>query len=812
MRNKLIFGFVFISLFVLLNSYISFRTLIKVENSFVQISTKFLPLVQNLENMRYNGLRLIASSSEIGYLISESSNLAVESAIEDENELIQQSCNLCHAAFSQYEEMVNESFPDFLLPLDEIRDGGMILHISAIEFVDAKRKGIIGIEALEKKENMEIGEMEFLNSIERTLKHANDLVTEEKTHLASIISSTIKNIFIISGLAFIISVLIGILISRSLTRPITKLIQWTDNFRKGNIAETIDIKSNDEIGLLGKSYNEMGTRVKLLISQLEQEVEHTKQAEELLKQSGNQRELILEVAGEGIIGLDLDGNHTFINPKACDILGYKVEELIGKNSHSVFHHSYRDGTDYPDIKCPIYETLKDGKDHFGEEYFWNKGGGCVPIRYSSSPMIEHEQITGAVITFRDISEQKESDKLKSSLYEISQAVHKSPDLDSLYKIIHEIVKGLMLANNFYIALYDPDTDLISFPYFIDEVDEDSTPIKSGRSCSAYVLRTGEPAIIDMELMNELNSTGEIDVIGSPSDVWLGVPLKVNNKTIGVMVVQDYKDEHSYGEKEQEILMFVSEQVAYAIYKKSTEAELKKYTAEMVQLNAEKDKFFSIIAHDLKSPFNSIIGFSDLLVEHVGKKDYDRIEKYAEIIHKSSNIAMDLLMNLMEWSQSQTGRLEFNPEYFELGELIKDTELLLGTAVEQKSISLTNNVPSYAPVFADKKMISTVLRNLISNAIKFTYPDGEIIISTKKNQGKLTVSVSDNGVGIPKAYIKKIFRIDENYTTSGTNEEKGTGLGLILCKEFIKKHGGEIWVESEEGIGTTFYFTLPNVVK
>ena len=250
-------------------------------------------------------------------------------------------------------------------------------------------------------------------------------------------------------------------------------------------------------------------------------------------------------------------------------------------------------------------------------------------------------------------------------------------------------------------------------------------------------------------------------------------------------------------------------------RKQTEEEIRKAkeqaeksNKELEVLNATKDKFFSIIAHDLKSPFNSIVGFSNLLVEQVRGKNYDGIEKYAGVIEQSSNRAMDLLLNLMEWSRSQTGRMVFNPEHIEMVNLINETELLFDDIAAQKTISIVRDLPANAPVFADKAMISTVLRNLISNAIKFTQTGGEIIISTKEDQKELTVSVCDNGVGIPKAYIKKIFRIDEDYSTSGTNKEKGTGLGLILCKEFVEKHEGNIWAESEEGKGSTFYFTLP----
>ena len=242
--------------------------------------------------------------------------------------------------------------------------------------------------------------------------------------------------------------------------------------------------------------------------------------------------------------------------------------------------------------------------------------------------------------------------------------------------------------------------------------------------------------------------------------------------------------------------------------KKAEQEIKLKNEELSELNATKDKFFSIIAHDLKSPFNSIMGFSQLLVEQVNNKDYDGLGKYAGIILHSSEKAVSLLMNLMDWARSQTGRMEFIPEYFELVDFINDIIPIFNDIAGQKSITIFTDVPPNAPVFADRAMINTVLRNLISNAIKFTRPNGMITITATEKPDLLLVSVRDTGVGIPKARIDKLFRIDENYSTRGTANETGTGLGLILCKEFIEKHNGEIWVESKEGTGSTFYFTLP----
>ncbi len=229
-----------------------------------------------------------------------------------------------------------------------------------------------------------------------------------------------------------------------------------------------------------------------------------------------------------------------------------------------------------------------------------------------------------------------------------------------------------------------------------------------------------------------------------------------------------------------------------------------------ELNATKDKFFSIIAHDLKNPFIAILGFSNILAEQISKKNYVEIEEYAGIIQKSSERAMSLLTNLFQWSSSQLGTMQFCPETIDIVTLVNEIAELSNDTARQKSITIICEIPPVATVFADKAMISAVLRNLVSNAIKFTNPEGRIVITVQQKPDELSVTVRDNGVGISEKNLKKLFRIDENFSTQGTLKEKGTGLGLVLCNEFVSKHGGKIMAESEPGKGSTFCFTIPKL--
>jgi PAS domain S-box-containing protein len=235
--------------------------------------------------------------------------------------------------------------------------------------------------------------------------------------------------------------------------------------------------------------------------------------------------------------------------------------------------------------------------------------------------------------------------------------------------------------------------------------------------------------------------------------------------------------------------------------------LKQREEDLRQANITKDKFFSIIAHDLKNPFNAIIGFASLLLlEYENLSDAER-RSYIENINLASNTSYRLLENLLEWSRTQTGKIRFMPGTFDLNSVVNEVMNLLQSQAAKKGIKLVSEIPFNTLVFADKNMIRTVLRNLFSNGIKFS-SGGEVRITAKKKKLSIEVCVADTGVGIPEEGIEKLFRLDEQYLADGTEFEKGTGIGLILSKEFINKHKGNIWVKSKKNMGSKFFFTLP----
>lgn len=243
-------------------------------------------------------------------------------------------------------------------------------------------------------------------------------------------------------------------------------------------------------------------------------------------------------------------------------------------------------------------------------------------------------------------------------------------------------------------------------------------------------------------------------------------------------------------------------------RKQSEQEIKLKNIELQKINADKDYFMSILAHDLKSPFNSILGFLDLLITNLNEYDIDEIKKQLTFVNNSALCVFNLLEDILLWALSKSGKLPFEPKIIDFKLIFDGVSEILKPNADYKNITITVVEIEKITVFADNNMLNTILRNLISNAIKFTNNGGNITISAQQNNSHVTISISDNGIGIAPEIISKLFDITQIYSTKGTAQEKGTGLGILLCKEFVEKHGGKIWVTSELGIGSEFKFTLP----
>ncbi len=328
---------------------------------------------------------------------------------------------------------------------------------------------------------------------------------------------------------------------------------------------------------------------------------------------------------------------------------------------------------------------------------------------------------------------------------------------------------------------------------------------------ALVSRTGKPylsANVHTDPIYQANgspygTTNELSDIRSE----LVLPLRIAQKVIGVLDIQS-DQLNAFDQEDKTVLEMLANQIAIAIRNAQLYQAEEEKSQMLTSLNADKDRFFSIVSHDLRGPFQGLLGYSELLLMTIDVASKETIKNMGEKIHQSAKSTFNLLENLLQWSLIQRGRMPCSPTKINLTNLANDTVHLLQANATEKNIHLFNKIEGEIFGYADRHMIDTVIRNLTSNAIKFTSSGGQISISAENQDNFVQVTVSDTGIGIGKENINKLFRVDTHYTTSGTAEEDGSGLGLILCKEMIEKNKGRIWMESEIGQGTAVKFTVP----
>lgn len=577
---------------------------------------------------------------------------------------------------------------------------------------------------------------------------------------------------------------------------------------------------------------------KILVLCIIRDITERKKAESTISYERELLHNLMKYLPDTIYFKDVHSRFTRINKAQSDLLGLNdPEEACGKTDFDYFPHfqalaSYDAEQKMLKTGIPIIDKVEE-IERFDGQQRW--------VTATKVPMFDaNGNPTGIVGMSRDITERIQAEQLQKCLYQISESVNTVESVQMLYERLHKIIKDLMPADNFYIAMYNETTELLSFPYFVDQYDSTPDPKPLGRGLTEYVLRTGKELLVDEDIDMDLRARGEVDLIGEPTKVWLGVPMKIGNKTTGVIVVQDYENEKTYAERERKILVFVSEQIALAIEKKRTEEELIRFNHELKEskdlleertveldtlnkylsdsenmlkeINDSKDKFFSIVAHDLKSPFNGLLGFTKILLEDFDELPPEMLKGYIANIYTTAKNVYTLIENLLEWSRIQTGKMDYSPVKMDLFDEVKYTVELLNNNAKNKNITLAGNVPQGTIVCVDNHMIHSVMQNLISNALKFTREGGLVEINSRDIGEFVEVTIADNGIGIKESDLWKLFRIDVQHTTQGTAKEKGTGLGLILVKELIEKHGGKIWAESTEGVGTKFIFTLPKNIE
>ena len=469
---------------------------------------------------------------------------------------------------------------------------------------------------------------------------------------------------------------------------------------------------------------------------------------------------------------------------------------------------------------------------FSDEYHHRKGYEAGAVDFMSKPFTP-QILLSKIKIFMELYQQrravqqanlvlsKRAIQLEASS-QVSQQVTSILDMDEL---LTAVVKSIQSKFGYYfvgIWLLSDRNDKVVLRAGIDYQGQMSSPdfsiaLSVQPSVVARVCRTGEACLInDTDILPEpLRPDGPPQMRSQ-----LVLPLHVGQQTIGALdiwseqpVAFEVEDQQALQTLANQITIAIGNALVYELEKDLRSVEEEKSQA-LAQLNADKDKFFSIISHDLRSPFNVVLGNTQFLLKMIDSCSKEEVRTIAQSIQQGAKAVYSLLENLLTWSRIQReDGLTYKPEPVELVNIAQAVKEIIGPVAVQKEIDLNDTIDAGLWVYADRNMLETVMRNLIGNALKFTPRGGQVTLSAQPGSayrlpGFVTVTVKDTGVGMTESVMTKLFKIDTHHSTAGTENEPGTGLGLIICQEMILQNGGKIWVQSETGKGTTMHFTVP----
>ncbi len=494
----------------------------------------------------------------------------------------------------------------------------------------------------------------------------------------------------------------------------------------------------------------------------------------------------------------------FANTEAAKILGTDNSSVLLKES---IHRFSPPATLEKHLQ--LFEEIRAKRQkHFEfQDEFYNLKNEKITMRVSAIPM-QFEGTSAFQIIFKDVTAENLDIRIKKTINQILEASDAIGDLQDFYAFIHKSITTLLPAKNFFIALSDRNTGMLAFAYLTGEIGTSEPIPLSLKSRTQLVLRTRKSWLIDRELNEKLCAEGELDPAEKPVACWLGVPLIIKKEAIGAIVLQDYTDPLAYSLLDMRIVEPIAFSISQAIERKSQERERLQLVKQLEETNAAKDKLFSLVSHDLRTPFSSIIGFVNILLNEYGEMPQQEALAILTSLKRVSTSAYDMLTNLLEFSRFQRGYMTFDPEYINLNEIIANSiELVRGT-VDRKKLTIVVQAPDSILPFADKKMISSVMQNLLSNAIKFSPHNTTIEITVEPGANEVWVNITDQGVGMTDEEMGKLFHLDTIHSTYGTDSEIGAGLGLMLVHDFVLKNNGQVSVKSNKNKGTTFSFSIP----
>ncbi len=499
-------------------------------------------------------------------------------------------------------------------------------------------------------------------------------------------------------------------------------------------------------------------------------------------------ERILASAGEGIFGLDLEGQTTFVNPAGALMLGYEPQELVGLPMHATMHHTKNDGSSYPREECPMYAAFKDGAIyHIEDEVLWRKDGTSFPVEYTSRPIHDDKsQIVGAVVTFKDITERQKAEKARGHLQHA----------------IDQGIEGLALLDQNGLYTYINRAHAAMYGYTVDEL--------IGQSWKT-LYSTDQLAYIDESCLLHLRDSGKWqgELVGLRKDgttfsVEISLSLLLNNDQSSAGLVSTCRDITERKDTEAVIT-----QTTQALEQQNL--ELATTRDEALAAARSKSAFLATMSHEIRTPLNGVIGMTELLLG--SELDADQLEMVDTVKH-SGEFLLTIINDILDFSKIDAGKLDLEIIDFDIRKAVDAVLDILTERASQKSLELIGLIYASTPLQlqGDPGRIRQVLFNLVGNAIKFTH-DGEIVIDvsvieTTTDTTNLRFAVTDTGIGITQEAQQKLFESFTQADSSTTRKFGGTGLGLAISKQLVTLMQGEIGVISEKGHGSTFWFTIP----
>ncbi len=558
-----------------------------------------------------------------------------------------------------------------------------------------------------------------------------------------------------------------------------------------------DAKLTDPFGYILKPYDERN-----LHSSIEMAL-YKHQLNLKLKENEERYRTLVE-SSPVAIGIHSEGKVVYANSAAVKLFGAETDkELIGKPIMDLVYPSFKDLVQERVKRATVLKQRLESI----EEKFLRLDGKEIDVEVSAIPTV-FEGKEAVQVVIRDISEIKKKERIYQATVKILQSVNLSTTLDQHYSYLHKTLIDFIEAKNVCFAFYDKTTDCISFPYFNDEFEGKPNTRKYGNGLIEYTINSARTQLLSQEEIEGLISKKLISTKEKLPKKWMSVPLPLDDNITMVIVIKEYLNANYLSEKELELISSITLPLTRSIERKILEEEKKDTLLKLEELNQTKDNFFSIISHDLRSPFDSILGFTEILKNEFDELTPGEINLYLDSLHQSSRHIYSLLNNLLQYSRFQLGKSEFQPRTLNLKDIVnKNIKILSGIALK-KEITISSSISEEINIFADDEMTNSIILNLLTNATKFTPRGGEVKIFANRNQDFVKVSIQDNGIGMEDITLKKLFRLDAKKSTPGTENETGTGLGLLIVKQFIEKHGGTISVISQAFKGSTFAFTLP----